>query len=253
MTLGRPRVLGLVVGLVLLGASVPVLARGWWRWREANAVTRGARLAQASGCAACHLPPGGKEIPNPGSRWGTVPVWGGGSLMMYADSREGTASIIREGSPKPSSSYAPLIRMPAYGAFLSRRDVDDLVAYVRALDRSDSPEGNPPRSGYEAAARAGCFGCHGPEGHGGVPNPGSLKGYVPGFYGKDFAELVTSQAEFEEWVRQGMSARVFANPLARHFLRSQRITMPAFPRAVVSESDVEAIWAWRQTQRTQRQ
>jgi mono/diheme cytochrome c family protein len=44
--------------------------------------------------------------------------------------------------------------------------------------------------GADIAIEHDCFSCHGPLGAGGVPNPGAFKGYIPGFWGADFDELV---------------------------------------------------------------
>ena len=82
------------------------------------------------------------------------------------------------------------------------------------------------KQGRSNASRLGCFGCHGPEGRGLIWNPGSLKGYIPGWDGDDFAELVRSDDEFRQWTRNGISDRANANPLARRFLHSQAIRMP---------------------------
>jgi mono/diheme cytochrome c family protein len=235
------RWLAAVLVLVLAVLAGPQAFRAFMRWRESSAITRGGRLAGQLGCAGCHLPIGGKEIANPGSRWGTVPAWGQGTLMMYADDDSETAAIIKNGSPDPSSGLKPLIRMPAYGDVLSDAEVSDLVAYVRAIESDDVPDDPRARRGFDVATKNGCFDCHGPAGGGGVANPGSLTGYIPAFLGPDFADLVRSRAEFGEWVRTGRSKRVEATPFAKRFIERQRTQMPAYGRTLISDDDLAAL------------
>ena len=45
-----------------------------------------------------------------------------------------------------------------------------------------------PQMGKEIAGQQGCFACHGPEGKGGVQNPGHKDGYVPAWDGDDLAD-----------------------------------------------------------------
>ena len=114
-----------------------------------------------------------------------------------------------------------VIRMPAWRGRLSDAQVDDLVDYLRALTAADLPEDSVVRTGYAVAERLGCFGCHGPGGRGAGRNPGSLKGYIPPWDGRDFAELVADQAELREWILAGRPRRLQTNPLARFFLDRQ--------------------------------
>src|SRR5438132_279047 len=76
-------------------------------------------------------------------------------------------------APAPVSPTAPAaISMPAYRGTIAPAELDDLVVYVLAI--SDAPRRIPPEieAGRRLAARLGCFGCHGPDGRGGPPNPG---------------------------------------------------------------------------------
>ena len=70
-----------------------------------------------------------------------------------------------------------------------RPQVDDLIA-TRALWPPPTFQKSPLRTGYASAERLGCFRCHGPGGRGASRNPGGLKGYIPPWDGRDFAELV---------------------------------------------------------------
>lgn len=213
------------------------------RLREDGPVPRGARLSARLGCGACHLPRGGVEIPNPGSRLGTVPAFGNGSLRKYAKTRRAAEEIVRNGSPSKASGLTPVIFMPAYGGTLSEREIADLVSYVRAMEGEGDYGLEDPAAGmgWALASKHGCFSCHGPMGEGGVPNPGSLTGSVPGFLGTEYADLVRSRAELHEWIRTGLSTRVANRPLAMRFLEAQRISMPAFPKEVLSDDEMAAI------------
>ena len=84
--------------------------------------------------------------------------------------------------------------------------------------------------GRDAAARLGCFACHGPQGRGDTPNPGSLKGHIPSWSGADFLELARDEGEIREWIREGAPRRLRDNPVAAFFLRRQAIRMPAYGR-----------------------
>jgi mono/diheme cytochrome c family protein len=120
--------------------------------------------------------------------------------------------------------------------------VEELVAYVKAVSDFD-PVSEEVAAGRETAARLGCFACHGPQGRGDTPNPGSLKGYVPSWSGEDFPELARDDGEIREWVRDGAPRRLRGNPVAAFFLRRQAIRMPAFGNRV-SEREIESITSY---------
>lgn len=65
----------------------------------------------------------------------------------------------------------------------------------------------PPERGYRVAVRAGCFACHGPNGTGGVKNPGSRDGEVPGFAGGTPMMWVKSESELREYILDGAPER----------------------------------------------
>jgi mono/diheme cytochrome c family protein len=150
---------------------------------------------------------------------------------------------VREGRELREALEATAIRMPAWRGRLSDAQVDDLVAYLRALAAADLPEDSAIRTGYAVAERLGCFRCHGPGGRGASRNPGSLKGYIPPWDGGDFAELVVDETELREWILGGRPQRLQANPLARFFLDRQAIRMPAF-RGQIKDEDLLAIVAY---------
>jgi hypothetical protein len=80
-------------------------------------------------------------------------------------------------------------------------------------------------------------------GIGGVPNPGSLKGYIPGFGGADFDELVRDDTELRSWIIHGGIERLNGNPLATYFIERQRIRMPVYEQRLPA-ADVDALVAY---------
>jgi mono/diheme cytochrome c family protein len=225
---------------------------GWyWSWRTDNPVRRGARLAVREGCLSCHMPRGTAEIANPGSRWGTVPSFFRGNAMMYVKSPDDIAFYIAEGHapgvPRPPESSreggAQPFRMKAFKGRLSEGEIRDLAAFVLAADALQVPPEGPVARGQEISAKFGCESCHGIAGSGGVRNPRSLTGAVPGWTGADFDHLSSGRTEFGEWVRDGRSVRMRNDRLASIFLDRANLQMPAF-RGVLKEGDVDDLWAY---------
>jgi len=221
-----------------------------------TAPERGRRIAEANGCFACHGPEGTRGAYNPGRDEGRVPDYEG-SLMMFAETAEDVREWIRDGAPKArwdSPSWREdrqkgILRMPAYEKKLSKKDIEDLVAFVLASSGIPAPEDSSAVLGRDRAHALGCFGCHGTGGRFARPNRGSLKGYVPPWDGADFPDLVQSRAEFGEWVENGVSERFRHNDLAQFFLRRARLHMPAY-RVHLEAGDVDALWAYVQWLRT---
>jgi len=156
---------------------------------------------------------------------------------------DGMPEGVRQDVEARGALEAAAIRMPAWRGRLSHAQVDDLVAYLRALASADVPEDPAARTGHAVAERLGCFGCHGPGGRGAGRNPGSLKGYIPPWDGRDFAELVADEGELREWILGGRPQRLQTNPLPRFFLDRQAIRMPAF-RGQITEEELRALEAY---------
>ncbi len=243
----RPKALALVAAAALAEAVVLglLLARAHWQRKvEGTAVVRGRAVAERSGCFGCHGPGGSRPIPNPGAKDGEVPSWTGGTWMMWNKTEQDVRAWIVEGHPPDREpDTGALIRMPAYRERLSEHEIDDLVAYVLTVSQFGWPQDPKVAEGRDVATRLGCFGCHGPEGRGLMWNPGSFKEYVPPWDGDDYSELVRSDDEFRQWVRGGITDRFRANPLARHFLDTQAIKMPAYG-ARVTDADLEGLLAY---------
>ena len=101
----------------------------------------------------------------------------------------------------------------------------------------------------ELLASRQCFGCHGELGQGGVANPGSLKGYVPGFFGRDY-DVLTRGGDPEvvrQWIRDGVP-HFFRGGIGRlrpalWFTERQQVKMPAYAQSL-RHGQVEALVAY---------
>ena len=241
-----------LVRLFVLALAVALGAIAFVRRPQLPPAERGRRLAEREGCFACHGPGGRNGPANHGRTDKTVPGWAG-DLMMYAKNRDDVRDWIEDGAPerrRASASWRDarakgVYRMPAFGRRLSRSQIDDLTAYVLAVNGSPSPAETLATRGLERAQALGCTGCHGAGGRLALPNLGSRKGYVPSWDGRDWPELVQDRAEFDGWVRHGVSDRFKGNPPAMFFLRRARLHMPAFEDHL-AEGDLDALWAYVQ-------
>lgn len=226
--------------LVALAAYAGFLS---WRDRNRGAVQRGYAVAGANGCFTCHGPGGLRGMPNPGYGLDDVPSWSGGLVTMYAQNQgeirewilDGLPRRVRDDPEQRKLRDAALIRMPAFRGRLSEAELSDLVALVAAVSDLETPKDDKPAEGRRVAEAFGCFNCHGPQGRGTPSNPGSFKGYIPAWDGDDFPDLARDDAEIRQWIRDGGVARLNANPLARFFLRRQKIRMPAYAGHIKDE------------------
>lgn len=258
MSAPRLRTLLLVLGVaaVLIAAASPWIVAGYWRVRSDNPIRRGVARAQELGCFTCHGELGRSGIPIPRSDEG-VPQWDGSVWMMYVKSEDDIRRYIVEGSPKrvepPKHNHGVnqhnhdhdgvALSMPAYGDVVSERDLYDLVATFKVLAGMVAPErGTPAREGYDLARRWRCFSCHGPAGSGGLPNPGSFTGFVPGWYGADFRDLVRDRGEFDTWIREGSIPRLSGHLIASFFLERQLLPMPAYEE--LTPEQLDSLWAY---------
>ena len=133
--------------------------------------------------------------------------------------------------------------MPAYKGRLSLTQINDLAAYVIAADGLTIPTEGPVAAGAELSAKFGCESCHGVAGSGGLPNPRSFTGTIPGWTGPDFLELVKDEEEFDQWVKLGRSERMRENRAASFFLDRAGVKMPAFGHAL-GPQETEELWAF---------
>jgi mono/diheme cytochrome c family protein len=239
----------LAAGLVLAAIAAATAAAVALRPRL-PAAERGRRLALRTGCFACHGPEGTRGASNPGRTDKRVPTFEG-DVMMFAKTRAQVREWIEDGVTEARSKSETwrrdrdrgALRMPAFRRRLTAAQIEDLVAFVEASAGRPEPDDSLARRGLERVAALGCNGCHGPGGRLARPNPGSLKGYVPSWDGRDFPELVGDRTEFGEWVERGVSRRFEGNPLARFFLDRAVLRMPAFEKHL-APGDVDALWAY---------
>ncbi|HVM95094.1 MAG TPA: c-type cytochrome [Candidatus Acidoferrales bacterium] len=215
---------------------------------EVPPATRGYQVALRSGCFTCHGANGAGGVKNPGSEDDEVPGFAGGTPMMWAKSEAELHEYILDGAPArkrndpryKEAQRKQLIAMPAYRGHLSSQEVEDLVAFVRAASGLIVPSDEVAAQGQDLAYKLGCFQCHGPMGARGSNNPGSLKGYIPGWWGNDFRDLVRDDGELRAWIKDGQIERLRANPIARHFIESQRVYMPAY-RDFINDKQLDAL------------
>jgi mono/diheme cytochrome c family protein len=231
-TPGRALALAVLVALPGLGGVA------WWRSHNVGPVQRGARLAAERGCLSCHGPAGRLSDPDGDRGIGGVPSFEHDDVTAHARSEAEIREWILDGKPRrlreEEEGEPNLLRMPAWRGRLSAAEVEHLVAYVEAVSEFHAVPA-AIEAGRDAAARLGCFVCHGPQGRGDTPNPGSLKGYIPSWSGADFEDLARDDAEIREWIRDGGPRRLRENPVAAFFLRRQAVRMPAYGGRVTDD------------------
>ena len=246
--------LGALVLVLGALALAPRVVRLYWEVRSSNPVRRGVMLARDLGCFTCHGERGAAGIRDPGGMEPgemEVPSWSGGVWMMYVEDADEIKEFILDGvsrrraaskSAKEERERAA-IHMPSYRDLINGRDLEDLTAAFLVLSGMNGPPPDSPEGrGYEVARSWGCLSCHGPGASGGLSNPGSFTGFIPGWYGADFRDLVRSREEFDEWVREGEISRLASNPLASYFTRRQRVQMPAYDN--LAPEQLDDLWAY---------
>ena len=250
---GRWRLLTLVIATGALATTILAIVRK----PHSTAITRGQALSVSMGCVGCHGPSHIEVRPNPGSVQGEIPpLRARSTLAYYVQSEREIKEWILYGAPerlRPDgeeldsmgrhSDSSGLITMPAYNGFLSEQQLADLVAYTSYVAELEAPSSSMAKEGRQVAERLGCFACHGIDGRGALANPGSFKGIIPPWDGKDFAELVRDERELRQWLTEGMIDRFESNPLAMYFVDRQVIKMPAY-RDLLGENELNALVAY---------
>ena len=66
---------------------------------------------------------------------------------------------------------------------------------------------------------------------------------MPGWWGRDFDDLVRSDDELREWIAEGESRRLREHPVGTFFIQRQAIKMAAYGR-FLAEDDVGALAAY---------
>jgi mono/diheme cytochrome c family protein len=109
-------------------------------------------------------------------------------------------------SKNPTKPY-----MPVWGEVISKQQVSDLIAYLRAGLPSVATAAPPPVPSGQGLAvegatlyvRYGCLNCHGPNGLGGVPNPLSPDKTIPPLSGVDFRSQFNTDKKIIDVIRSG--------------------------------------------------
>jgi mono/diheme cytochrome c family protein len=109
-------------------------------------------------------------------------------------------------SANPKQPY-----MPVWGEVISKTQVGNLVAYIRAglpAVAGTQPVAVPQGQGKAVAGAAlyvryGCINCHGPNGLGGVPNPLSPDKTIPPLSGQAFRHEFNTDAKIAAVIRSG--------------------------------------------------
>lgn len=221
------------------------VAWNWMRRPEITPAMRGREVALRLGCFACHGPDGEGGVSSPGASGAAMPGWDNATAEMYIHGEQDIREWILLGAPRsdsafrgPSdSAYRGPLPMPAYQGLLDKGELDDLVAYFLAVSGWAPDMPDEAFAGRAVAARLGCFGCHGPSGMGGMPNPGSFKGHIPPWDGDEFADLARDDGELREWILEGRVRRLWSNPFARRYLEGQTVRMPAYRAHVSAEEE----------------
>jgi mono/diheme cytochrome c family protein len=151
-------------------------------------------------CAACHGPLG---------RGGVSPFVPALTGVGKTVTVQALTRIITHGLGESANPKRPY--MPVWGPVISKQQVSDLVAYIRAgLPRVQyaTPVPVPGKQGAVVAGMAayvhyGCINCHGPNGLGGVPNPQSPDKSIPPLSGQDFRKEFNTDKKILDVIRSG--------------------------------------------------
>lgn len=225
-----------IVAVLAVVALAAAAAFYHWRTKNLGAVQRGWGVAHGSGCFTCHGDGGHRGMPDPGHGLEDVPPFSGGLITMYASSEGEIREWILDGMPKRIRNdpeqlklrEKAIILMPAWRGLIGGRDLEDLVAYVKAASDFETPKDEHAEEGRQVALKFGCFNCHGPQGRGAMPNVRAFKGYIPSWDGPDFPELVQNDQELRDWILDGGTERLLKNRVARWIFARQPIKMPPY-------------------------
>src|SRR5437870_8361924 len=195
-------------------------------------VAAGAHDVSQFACAQCHGMQG---------RGGVSPDVPALSTVARALTPAQLRHIIDHGlgeSKNPTKPY-----MPVWGEVISKQQVWDLIAYLRA-GLPPVPTAEPPAvpqgqglavEGATLYVRYGCINCHGPNGLGGVPNPQSPDKTIPRLSGIDFRHQFNTDAKIIDFIRTGSVIG-----------RAPIVSMPHWG-GIISNQDLQALVAYLKT------
>lgn len=258
--------------LFLIAFSSFAVAAGFFvyeRWPESTPVSRGQALITTAGCYACHGR--GEGDPRANIRDAGTDRMSARSIPTFADltgeDRDELIEWITLGCPDDHRDRHDrlLIQMPAYGTdgHLTSTEVDDITSWIMAeglrlsaglgnadedipaADELDPTTLEPAQLvllGDRLSRQNGCYQCHGELGQGGVANPASFKGTIPGFAGADFRKLTANNdpAEIRHWIEHGRGLAIESGLLggiAKRYFDRQAIPMPGYAE-VLNEYEI---------------
>lgn len=249
------RVLGwLLLGLLAAAVAGTVLFQVEKRPEDAP-VGRGQKLAQQAGCFACHGGGDGEvrfNLRQANDKWAAKSnptFWDGGITEAEVLKEWITNGVTADHAERHKKLF---IQMPAYKDRLRPDEIDAIAAWILAeglkftqtpaalkekpAAGSGSRPANPDEllaTGDRLSRRHGCYQCHGELGQGGIANPDSFKGYIPGFFGEDFRKLTANgdRGEVLYWIDHGRGRAIESGPLgrlAKYYVAGQATKMPGY-------------------------
>jgi mono/diheme cytochrome c family protein len=266
-------ILSVILGIIAL----TVIGGGAFYWYEikpeSSPVSRGAQLAHAAGCIACH----GNSVDDPRANFRLRDgAWRSDSIAAIWEEEHSAKSLvtwITKGVPesKRESHQQFLLQMPAYGddGHMTAAEIEDVAAWALAVgmkgfqgydtieedmpdleveDVADLDEAELIVLGDRLSRQSGCYQCHGELGQGGAENFASFKGYIPGFQGDDFRELTYNADAYEirHWIEHGRGVAIesgIMGGMAKRYFEEQAIPMPAY-EGVLSDGEIELLVAY---------
>jgi cbb3-type cytochrome c oxidase subunit III len=195
-------------------------------------VAAGAHAFVQFACAQCH---------GVGGKGGVSPDVPALTQVGQALTVSQLTNIIDHGLGESANPTKPY--MPVWGAVISKRQVSELVAYIRAglPSVADATPVAVPQNQGEAVAgaalyvRDGCINCHGPNGLGGVPNPLSPDKTIPSLSGVDFRKEFNTDKKITDVIRSGSVIG-----------RAPIVSMPHWG-GILSDADLKALVAYLKT------
>ena len=195
-------------------------------------VAAGAHAFVQFACAQCH---------GLGGKGGVSPDVPALTQVGQALTVSQLTNIIDHGLGESANPTKPY--MPVWGAVISKRQVSELVAYIRAGLPSvadATPVAVPQNQGDAVAGAAlyvrdGCINCHGPNGLGGVPNPLSPDKTIPSLSGVDFRKEFNTYKKITDVIRSGSVIG-----------RAPIVSMPHWG-GILSDADLKALVAYLKT------
>lgn len=243
---------GLLVAVLVLAIAGTIVLQAE-KQPEESPVGRGEKLAQQAGCFACHGR--GEGEPRFNLRQANAKWTGKANPTFWENEITETKVLvdwITNGVPADEAAKHKklFIQMPAYQDRLKPDEIDAIAAWILAegLRSARSAEKSAPAAlsakgplpddqlfiaGDHLSRKYGCYQCHGQLGQGGVSNPDSFKGYIPGLFGQDVAKLTANldRDEILYWIDHGRGRAIesgLLGKLAKKYLDQQATQMPGY-------------------------